>query len=97
MTSKINLIPENDYVFIKHEKVRKKTMASGIIIAEVDKHKDVLSGEVIAINPNCDRTLEVKVGDIAYFIESDVKSRTTLDNQEYVIISESNILAVNEQ
>lgn len=97
MAEKLNLKPLADRVVVKpleQQEVKK----GGIIIPDTAKEKP-MQGEIVAAGPG--RTtedgkrvdLEVKVGDkILYGKYSGTE--VSLDNQEYLIMRESDILAI---
>lgn len=92
----MNIKPLGDRVVIKQLKAEEKT-ASGIFIPESAQEKPE-TAEVIAVGPgkkDGDKIapMEVKVGDKVLYSKY---SGTTvkLDNEDYIIVSESDILAV---
>ena len=97
MTS-IKLKPLGDRVVIKRIEQEQKT-AGGIIIPDTAKEKP-MEGEVVAIGSgkienNTKVPLDVKVGDVVLFAKwggSEVK----IDGIEYIIMKESDILAIKQ-
>lgn len=100
MAKKLSLKPLGDRVVVRpSEKEGEKRLASGIIIPEtVDKEK-LLTGEVVAVGPgkrNDDGKhlpIEVKVGDTVFF-KKPWDEPIKVDNVEYYLISEPEILGV---
>ena len=91
--------PLEDRVLVKPLEPEKKT-ASGIFLPETAKEKP-MQGKIVAVGPGkLDKDgkrqpLDVKVGDrilIGKYAGSDIK----LDNKEYVILTEDEVLAVVE-
>jgi co-chaperonin GroES (HSP10) len=93
MSTTIGIEPENDYVFVKHERIKRSVTSSGIQIAEVNRHADTISGTVVAVSDHSPYPLTVSVGDTVYFTEKDTKSKTTIDGEEYIVIAEKNLMA----
>jgi len=96
----INLRPLADRLVVKPLEQEEKT-ASGIILPETAKEKPQ-EGEVLAVGPGSvgddnDRIpMDVKVGDIVLFAKyggTEVK----LQNEKYLILRESDVLAVVEK
>jgi chaperonin GroES len=92
----IMLKPLSDKVLVKPSKGEEKTK-SGIVIPDTAKDKPN-EGEVVAVGPGRKTEegklipIDVKVGDtIVYASYSGTKIK--LDNDEYLILSESDILA----
>jgi co-chaperonin GroES (HSP10) len=92
MTKELSITPEHDYVFVEHHKLTQTTLSSGLVIAEVNKFSDTLIGTVVAVSKTSPYPLKVEVGDHVYFTEKEVKSKTKIDNKEYLILSEKDIL-----
>ncbi len=96
---KINIQPLGDRILVKEtiseEKITKT--ASGIILPDsTNKNKGSKQGKVIAVGSGkyIDGkriALEVKVGDTVLFQWGD---EVTVDGEEYVLISESSLLAI---
>ena len=84
--------PLGDKVVIKREEAEEKT-ASGLIIASQAKEQPQVA-EVMAVGPGTDECkMEVKVGDQVIYSKyagTDVK----IDDEEYIIVKQSDILAV---
>jgi len=98
MTKDKKIIPLGDRVLIKTRDKEAKTH-SGIIIPEtVDKEKPEI-GKVVAVGEgkmteNGDLIpMKVKVGDTVLFSKYGPDD-VTIDDEDYLIVSESNILAV---
>jgi len=99
MAKKLSLVPLGDkIVVLPSEKEGEKKLASGIIIPEtIDKEKPA-KGEVIAVGPGKYEDgkrvpLQVKIGDTVLFSKYGY-DEVKIGDQEYYIISESNILAI---
>ena len=94
----MKLVPLSDRVVLKQLKAEEKTK-SGIILASAAQEKPQ-EAEVIAVGPGGvvdgkEVTMQVKVGDqVIYskFAGNEVK----LDEEEYVIVRQNDILAVVE-
>ncbi len=104
MAKKLSLVPLGDrIVVLPSEKEGEKKLASGIIIPEtVDKEKPA-KGSVVAIGPGKYEDgkrvpLQVKVGDTVIFnrhgYEHGGVQEVKIDDVEYYILSESNILGI---
>jgi chaperonin GroES len=86
----IMLKPLNEYVVLSFEKEETKT-ESGIILTTESKDKQAI-GRVIAVGP---KVHELKPNDkVIYQTYSGTK--TKIDNEEYLIIKQENILAIYE-
>ena len=90
----MKLIPLADNVLVKSAMEEEKT-ASGIILATATKEKSLVSA-VVAVGPGTEENpMTVKVGDkvvVRKLAGQDLK----LDDEEYSIVSVSDILAVVE-
>jgi chaperonin GroES len=95
----MNLKPLSDRILVKPVEAEQKT-ESGIIVPDTAKEKP-MRGEVVASGPG--KTTEdgkvlpmnVKVGDVVLYGKysgTDFK----MDNQEYLILNESDVLAIIE-
>ncbi len=89
---KINIKPLGDRVVVEPVEAEQKT-ASGIIIPDTAKEKPS-QGVVVAV-PDADdeHKLTVKVGDKILYGKY-AGTEITIDDKEYLIISESDILAI---
>ena len=92
------LKPLYDNVVLKRKEVEKKT-ASGIILTDTSKNTPSI-GEIVAVGNGKlveDKLvpLTVKVGDTVVYKEY-ATTMVKYDNEEYLIVSESDILAVIE-
>ena len=92
------LKPLYDHVVLKKKEVEKKT-ASGIILTDTSKNSPSI-GEVLAVGngklvDGKQIPLTVKVGDNVVYKEYAATS-IKYENEEYLIVSESDILAVIE-
>ena len=90
--------PLGDRVVIKNVKVE-KTTASGIVLPETAKEKPLMA-EVIAVGPGGivdgkEVTMNVKVGENVIYSKY-AGTEVKLDNEEYIIVRQSDILAVVE-
>ena len=95
----VNLRPLGDRVVIQPQKAEEKT-SSGIIIPDsVNKDKPMM-GTVLAVGPGKKNeegthvTLDVQVNDEVVFSKY-AGTNLKIDGEEYLIVSESEILAVN--
>ena len=94
------LRPLNDHVIIKPLSDERKT-EGGIIIPDTVSKEKPEKGEVIAVGPGRinDKgeraTLDVKVGDKIVFTKYS-PTEVKLENETYLVITESDILAVIE-
>ena len=94
----MKLVPLGDRVVIK-QLVAEETTKSGIVIPGQNKEKPQ-QAEVIAVGPGGmvegkEVKMEVKVGDKVIYSKyagTDVK----LDNEEYIIVKQSDVLAIVE-
>ena len=90
----MKIIPLADNVLVKSAMEEEKT-ASGIILATATKEKSLVSA-VVAVGPGTEENpMTVKVGDkvvVRKLAGQDLK----LDDEEYSIVSVSDILAVVE-
>ncbi|MBI5077143.1 co-chaperone GroES [Candidatus Falkowbacteria bacterium] len=93
------LKPLNEHVIVKPLSKEEKT-ASGIILPDTVKEKPE-QGEIIAVGPgkileNGQRALmSVKIGDKVIFTKYS-PNEIKVDNQEYLVLNESDILAIIE-
>ncbi len=96
---KINLKPLGNHLIVKALKEDEKTRA-GIVLPQTAEEKPE-KGEVVAVGPgklleNGQRSpMSVKVGDKVIFKKYS-PDEIKVDNQEYLIISEEDLLAVFE-
>lgn len=92
--------PLHDRVIVKRKEVEAKS-AGGIVLTGSAAGKST-RGEVLAVGngrilENGDvKPLDVKVGDLVIFSEGYGAKTEKIDNQEVLIISESDILAIVE-
>ncbi|MEK7159004.1 MAG: co-chaperone GroES [Patescibacteria group bacterium] len=93
------LRPLSDHVLVKAAAKEEKT-ATGIILPDSSKEKPE-KGEVIAIGPGklndngVRQPMSLKVGDKILFTKYS-PNEVKVDDQEYLILSESDVLAVIE-
>lgn len=99
MAKKLSLVPLGDRIIvIPFEKEGEKKLLSGIIIPEsVDKEKPA-KGTVVAVGPGKYEEgkrvpLQVKEGDVVLFSKYGF-DEVKVDDQEYYILSESNVLGI---
>lgn len=96
---KIKIQPVGDRVLVKPLEEGDEKSPSGIIIPDTARKEKPERGEVIAVGPgkrgddNEIIPVSVKVGDTVVFSKYGY-DEVTIDDAEYYIISESNILAV---
>lgn len=102
MAKKLSLVPLGDRVVVLPEgKSGEKKLASGIIIPEtVDKEK-LMKGEIISTGPGKKNDegkyipMEVKVGDTIFF-KKPWDEPIKMDNTEYYVLSESDIILIEK-
>ncbi len=88
----MNVKPLSDRVLIEPKAAETKT-ASGLFIPDTAKEKP-LQGTVVAVGPgNKDVTMEVKKGDVVLYGKYGGQE-ITVDGKEYLIMKQSEILAV---
>lgn len=94
-----SITPLADRVLVRPESEGEEKTASGIIIPDTAKKEKPERGEVVAVGEG-KRTdkgetipMRVKVGDTVVFSKYGY-DEVTIDEQEYYIVSESNILAI---
>lgn len=91
--------PLTDYVVIRRDEAE-KVSKGGIIIPE-DAKRQSTRGEVLEVGPGkVDesgelRPVEVKAGDRVIFLQY-VGNEVTVDGEDYIIVHENDILAVEE-
>ncbi|MDR1866456.1 MAG: co-chaperone GroES [Bacteroidales bacterium] len=84
--------PLSDRVLIQPTEAESKT-ASGLIIPDTAKEKPQ-KGTVVAVGPGTkDETMQVKVGDVVLYGKY-AGSELTVDGADYLIMRQSDILAV---
>ncbi len=92
--------PLKDRVLVKYSDEPEKS-AGGIIIPETAKEKPQ-KGEIIAVgsgkitDDGKAQAMEVKVGDVVLF-EKYSGSKINMDNEEYLIIREDDILGIEQK
>jgi chaperonin GroES len=98
--TKTNLVPLADRVLAKRIEAQERT-AGGIIIPDTAKDKSIKM-EVIAVGPGAKDAktsaiipMTVKVGQIV-IADKYAGTEITLDGEDYVIVKESDILAIVE-
>ncbi|OGG79994.1 co-chaperone GroES [Candidatus Kaiserbacteria bacterium RIFCSPLOWO2_01_FULL_54_13] len=97
--TKINIQPVGDRILVKPEEVEDKKSPGGIIIPDTAQKEKPERGRVIAVGPGKrgdDNELipvSVKVGDRVMFSKYGY-DEVKIDDDEYYIVSESNVLAV---
>lgn len=96
---KTMVVPLADRVLVKPEEAADEKSPSGIIIPDTAKKEKPEQGKVIAVGEG-KRTdkgevlpLRVKVGDTIVFSKYGY-DEVTIDDEEYYIVNEANILAV---
>lgn len=97
--TKINLQPLGDRVLVKPEEVEDKKSPGGIIIPDTAQKEKPERGRVVAVGPGKRGDggelipVSVKVGDTVMFSKYGY-DEIKIDEEEYYIVSESNILGV---
>lgn len=92
--------PLNDHVFIEPMSKEEKT-ASGIVLPETVSKEKPMQGKIIAVGPgklNDDGKripMSVKKGDVVLFTKYG-PNEIKIDNKEYLVAKEEDILAVLE-
>ena len=94
----MKLVPFGDRVVLKQTE-KEETTKSGIILAAKAQEKPV-TAEVIAVGPGGmvdgkEVTMQVKVGDQVIYSKY-AGNEVKLDEEEYVIVKQSDILAIVE-
>ena len=94
----MKLVPLGDRVVLKQAE-KEETTKSGIILAAKAQEKPV-TAEVIAVGPGGmvdgkEVTMQVKVGDQVIYSKY-AGNEVKLDEEEYVIVKQSDILAIVE-
>lgn len=94
----MKLVPLGDRVVLKQTE-KEETTKSGIILAAKAQEKPV-TAEVIAVGPGGmvdgkEVTMQVKVGDQVIYSKY-AGNEVKLDDEEYVIVKQSDILAIVE-
>ena len=93
----MNLKPLSDRILVKPVEAEEKT-ESGIIVPDTAKEKP-MRGEIIAAGPGKVSSegkvlpMNVKVGDVVLYGKYS-GTEFKMDNQEYLIINESDVLAI---
>ena len=92
MAKKLSITPLHDRVIVKPAAAEEKT-AGGIIIPDTAKEKPQ-RGSVLAAGPGKkDEPVTVKTGDIVLYGKY-AGTEITIDGEEYLIMRESDILAI---
>ena len=97
--TKVNLQPLGDRVLVKPEEVEDKKSPGGIIIPDTAQKEKPERGRVVAVGPGKrgdDNELvpvSVRVGDRVMFSKYGY-DEIKIDDEEYYIVSEANILGV---
>ena len=94
----MKLVPLGDRVVLKQTE-KEETTKSGIILAAKAQEKPV-TAEVIAVGPGGmvdgkEVTMQVKVGDQVIYSKY-AGNEVKLDEEEYIIVKQSDILAIVE-
>ncbi|MCX6779312.1 MAG: co-chaperone GroES [Candidatus Magasanikbacteria bacterium] len=97
----MNVKPLNDHVVVEEKEIKEEATRAGIILPEtMDKEKPE-QGKVVAVGPgklleNGTRSaMSVKVGDTVLFKKYS-PDEIKIDKKEYLVLSESDILAIIE-
>ena len=96
--NKMKLVPLADRVVLKQSTPEEKTK-SGIILTSQTQEKPQ-QAEVVAVGPGGlvegkEVTMHVKVGDVVIFSKY-AGNEVKLDDEEYIIVKQSDILAIVE-
>ncbi len=96
--NKMKLVPLTDRVVLKQSTPEEKTK-SGIILTSQTQEKPQ-QAEVVAVGPGGlvdgkEVTMHVKVGDVVIFSKY-AGNEVKLDDEEYIIVKQSDILAIVE-
>ena len=96
--NKMKLVPLADRVVLKQSTPEEKT-ESGIILTSQTQEKPQ-QAEVVAVGPGGlvdgkEVTMHVKVGDVVIFSKY-AGNEVKLDDEEYIIVKQSDILAIVE-
>lgn len=96
--NKMKLVPLADRVVLKQSTPEEKTK-SGIILTSQTQEKPQ-QAEVVAVGPGGlvdgkEVTMHVKVGDVVIFSKY-TGNEVKLDDEEYIIVKQSDILAIVE-
>lgn len=89
--SKINIKPLGERVVVKPAAAETKT-ASGIIIPDSAKEKPQ-KGTIVAVSEDKDNKVTVKEGDVVLYGKY-AGTEITLDGEDYLIMSQEDLLAV---
>ncbi len=92
MAKKVNITPLHDRVLIKAAEAETKT-AGGIIIPDTAKEKPQKGTVIAAGTGKKDEPMTVKAGDMVLYGKY-AGTEIMLDNTEYLIMRESDILAI---
>ena len=92
MAKKVNILPLHDRVLIKAAEAETKT-AGGIIIPDTAKEKPQKGTVIAAGTGKKDEPMTVKAGDMVLYGKY-AGTEIMLDNTEYLIMRESDILAI---
>ena len=87
----MRLSPLSDRVVLKYEETEEKTQ-SGIILPDRAKEKPQVA-VVVAVGPGKDEEMQVKEGDKVIFSEYS-GTEVKLDDEEYTIVSQNDIIAI---
>ena len=97
----MNVKPLNDHVIVEEKEIKEEATRAGIILPDtMDKEKPE-QGKVVAVGPgklleNGNRAaMSVKVGDTVLFKKYS-PDEIKIDKKEYLVLSETDILAVIE-
>lgn len=92
----MNIRPLGDRVLIEPVSTEDKT-ESGIILPDTADKEKPEQGKVIAVGPGtCKKSLTVKEGDIVLFTKYG-PNEIKIDNKEYLIAKEEDVLAILEK
>ncbi len=93
----MELRPLNDRIAVKYEEPEEETTESGIVLPDTAKEEKPQQGEVVAKGKGCDEgELEsVEIGETVVF-DKFAGTEVNLDDEEYVVLSLEDVLAVIE-
>ncbi len=94
----MNLRPLNDRVAVKYQETEEeKKTESGIVLPDTAKEEKPQQGEVVAKGKGCDEESAdtVEIGDTIVF-DKFAGTEVNIDDEEYVILSLEDVLAVIE-
>ena len=97
----MKLVPLNDHVIVRAVDVKELASASGIIIPDTSSKERPQQGEVVAVGPGkmldsgARAAMSVAIGQRVVF-KKYAPDEVKIERDEYLVISESDIIAVIE-